>query len=180
MHVVHHTAAKEGYGGIEYRERLAGLSSGAASLYGLIPTLLGAGASVVLCALMVLPYSSSAALKMRDWINTPLQKRVRDLAFDGFQSTGKTFVHGFGASQSGRSRVSVKLHSNYDAGLGFTMLCACTVAAESARRVGTPQAAKPGFRSAVVALGGNSLAAALQSRGVTLDVSVVQANNSKL
>lgn len=169
---VHHTAAKEGYGGIEYRERLGGLPRGPLSLYGLIPTLIGVGTACMLFVLAPLPGFSSLALKLRDHFNTPLQQRVRDKVFDHFSSTGKTYVHGYGLSKSGRKNVNVRMSSSYDPGLGFTMLSACTVAAQLVRRSDSTEAATPGFNSAVVALGGEALAAALRDGGVEFDVSV--------
>jgi hypothetical protein len=172
VHVVHHTAAKECYGGLEYRERMAGLPTGPLSLYGLVPTLMSVGVGFSLAILAPLPYFSSAVLKLRDWINTPLQQNVRNLVFNGFQPTGKTFVEGFGVSQNRKMRVSVKLGSEYDPGLGFTMLCSCAIACQVAQRTGTESAAKPGFTSAVVALGGHSLANALTTAGVKVDVNV--------
>ena len=50
------------------------------------------------------------------------------------------------------------------------MLCACTVASELAVRHKTPCAGKAGFCSAVVALGGNSLAEALKTQGVEVQI----------
>merc|ERR1719258_40768 len=61
-----------------------------------------------------LPGFSGLALKLRDLINTPLQRNVRDLVFNGFMPTGKCYVHGFGVAKSGRE-VRVKMHSDYDA-----------------------------------------------------------------
>jgi len=171
VNAVHHTAAKEGYGGLVYRERLAGLPKGALSLFGLLPTLIGAFGSLVLVLLMALPGFSTCALKLMEKFNTPLTKKVRESAFDSYASTGKTFVHGFGLSKNGR-KVTVKMHSKYDAGLGFTMLSSCTCAAQLAQRAGTSKKAKVGFNSPVVALGGEALADALRASGVTLEVSV--------
>merc|ERR1712232_1145888 len=142
VNVVHHTAAKEGYGGLEYRERMGGLPRGPLSIFGLIPTVLGLSAGFFLSWCVPLPYFSTIARMLRDKINTPLQKKVRNQVFDAFRSTGKTYAHGLGISQSGKCKVDVKLHSAYDPGLGFTMLCSCTVAAQIALRNGTPESAK--------------------------------------
>merc|ERR1712187_183943 len=96
---------------------------------------------------------------------------VRTKVFGGFLSTGKTYAHGYGLSRDGQKKVEVHMRSKYDPGLGFTMLCACTVAAQTAQRMSTSNSTKPGFNSAVVALGGDNLAAALLNSGVSLDVS---------
>lgn len=131
---------------------------------------MGVVGAILLVVLMALPGFSTVALKLRDRFNTPLQQRVRDCAFSGFKSTGKTYVHGYGVSKSGR-RVSVKMNSKYDPGLGYTMLASCTVAAQLVQRAGTSAKAKSGFNSAIVALGGDALADALRASGVTLEVS---------
>merc|ERR1711862_393833 len=120
---------------------------------------------------VALPGSSSVMLRLRDHFNTPLQKRVRDLSFDGFKSTGKTYVHGYGISKRGQ-RVNVKMHSAYDGGLGFTMLADCTVAAQLVQRSYTQSKSKAGYNSAVVALGGDSLSDALRAAGVSVEVSM--------
>jgi len=171
VNVVHHTAASEGYGGLVYRERMAGLPNGPLSLYGLIPTAISAGVVLILACLAPLPYFSTAVRKLRDTFNTAGQQRVRDLVFAGFKPTGKTLAQGYGVSQDSKTRVKVELSSPYDPGLGFTMLSACTVSSELARRYGTPRAGKSGYCSAVVALGGDSLAEALRAQGVKLQVS---------
>lgn len=171
--VVHHTAAREGFGGIEYRERMAGLPRGPLSLYGLIPTLLSVGLLLIIGLLAPLPYICSIVKKLSDSLNAPLQHNVRKLVFNGFQPTGKTYVHGYGISKNGKTRVYVKLHSEFDAGLGFTMLSACTVGSELAKRSSSLQSSlKPGCCSAVVALGGESLAEALRVQGVKIEVTV--------
>lgn len=167
---VHHTAERRGYGGIVYRERLGGLPRGLLSLYGLIPMLMSVGVMALLCILALLPYHSVIVKRLRDRYNTPLVQRVRRKAFDGFQSTGKTYVHGYGVSERGVP-VKVTLSAAYDAGLGFTMLSACTVASELVKRFGTTSATA-GCCSAVEALGGESLAGALKGQGVQLRVLV--------
>lgn len=171
IHAVHQTAAKEGYDGLQYRERQAGLPSGAFSLFGLLPTLLAICGAPLIFLFLALPGSSKLALKLRDGINSPLQKKVRNMAFNHFAPTGKTVVHGYGVSQNGR-RVAVNMHCTYDSGLGFTMLSACNVAALLAQSESGPKKAKVGFNSPVVALGGDALAGALRESGVTLEVIV--------
>lgn len=172
VNTVHHTAANQGYGGIEYRERMGGLPRGPLSLYGFLPALGGVAGASLLLLLAPLPGFSTFALKLRDQFNTPLQNRVRDQVFNCFQSTGKTYVHGYGLSQSGHKKVVVNMSCNYDAGLGFTMLSACTVAAQLARRAGSPEPTAPGFNSAVVAVGGEALVEALRDSGVDFNVRV--------
>merc|ERR1719329_1924297 len=126
---------------------------------------------MILGLLVALPGFSMAALKLRTLINTPLQQRTRDCAFNSFSSTGKTYVHGYGVSKTGQ-KVSVKMQSAYDPGLGYTMLSACTVGAQLVKRTGTDKEAKSGYNSAVVSLGGEELADALRAAGVRVEVSV--------
>merc|ERR1712013_959548 len=148
-----------------------GLPRGAFSLFGFLPMMMGVFGSMVLMLLIALPGFSAVLLKLRDRFNTPLQQRVRDLVFNGYKSTGKTYVHGYGISKRGQ-RVNVKMHSAYDAGLGFTMLASCTVAAQLVQRSDTQSKAKSGYNSAVVALGGDSLADALRAVGVHIEVNI--------
>lgn len=175
INIVHRTASAEGYGGMVYRERMGGLPSGPASLYGLVPTLMGAGGSLILALLVPVPYFTTALLKLRDTFNPPLQQRVRDTAIGGFRPTGETTVRGFGISQDGYTAVQVTLDSDYDPGLGFTMLSACTVAAQLSQKV---HGKRPGFNTAVSAVGGEALAEALQHMGVRIEVRMQQ--NSRL
>lgn len=176
VNVVHRTAAAEGYGGMIYRERMGGLPSGPTSLYGLFPTLMGVGGGLLLGLMVPVPYFSTALLKVRDTFNPPLQQQVRDAAFNGFQQTGKTTVRGFGTSQDGHVAVQVKLDSNYDPGLGFTMLSACTVAAQLSSNAHGKSHLRPGFNTAVSAVGGEVLAEALQHMGVKIEVSTQQSS----
>lgn len=169
--VVHRTAASEGYGGLEYRERMGGLPSGLLSLYGLVPTCMGVAGAMVLGLLVALPYSTSAILKLRDTMNPPLQQQVRRLMFEGFKSTGKTTADALAISHSGRTTVKVEMRSAYDPGLGFTMLSACTVAGAILRKARTSEKARSGFHTAVTAVGGEALADALKEMGVQIEVS---------
>jgi short subunit dehydrogenase-like uncharacterized protein len=166
---VHRTAVSEGYGGLEYRERMAGLPRGTLSAWGLVPVFISVIATLLLGLFAALPGFAAMARNLRDRYNTPLQQRVRDLVFNGYSSTGKTYVHGYGVSARGH-RVNVKMHSKYDPGLGFTMLAACTVAAEIVKRADTPSRARSGFHTAVTALGGDALADALRGAGVSIDI----------
>eukprot|EP00930_Biecheleria_cincta_P015546 TRINITY_DN12928_c0_g1_i1.p1 TRINITY_DN12928_c0_g1~~TRINITY_DN12928_c0_g1_i1.p1 ORF type:complete len:464 (-),score=98.26 TRINITY_DN12928_c0_g1_i1:65-1456(-) len=176
VNAVHRTAAAEGYGGMIYRERMGGLPSGPACLYGLVPTLMGVGGGLLFALLVPVPYFTTALLKIRDTFNPPLQQKVRDAAVNGFRQTGTTTVRGFGISQDGNVTVQVKLDSDYDPGLGFTMLSACTVAARlSSNSRGTSQL-RPGFNTAVSAVGGEVLAEALRHMGVTIEVSTQQSS----
>jgi len=166
---VHRTAVSEGYGGLEYRERMAGLPRGTFSARGLVPVVLSIVGTTWLALFAALPGFAAMARNLRDRYNTPLQQRVRDLVFDGYSSTGKTYVHGYGVSADGH-RVNVKMHSTYDPGLGFTMLAACTVAAEIVKRADTSSRARSGFHTAVAAVGGDALADALRVAGVSIDI----------
>lgn len=177
---VHHTAAKEGYGGLVYRERVR-LSDGPTSLYGLIPAMVWTVSALLFGFFLALPGSSPMTAGLRDYFNAAPSKRVRDKLFNGFKSTGNVVLHGLGAAQGDRAvRVRVKMSSEYDAGIGFTMLSACTVAAQMVKRNGTPEAPKPGFQSAVTALGGEALANALRASGMSVEAELVGGASSKL
>jgi len=168
---VHHTAARSGYGGFEFRERQDMGEHGAASLYGLFPVMFGLGVGSLLVAAAAMPGFCGVAIRLRDKYNTPLQQNVRTAMLSGFVPTGTTTVQGFGISKTGR-RVHVEMNSNYDPGLGFTVIAACTTAAQIVKKHGTSSPAKPGYHSAVVTVGGDSLAEGLLSLGVTINTSV--------
>merc|ERR1712129_44935 len=93
---------------------------------------------------------------------------VRDQVFDGFSATGITKATGLGLSKAGK-HVKVSLFSEYDAGLGFTMLSACTVAAHVVKEHGK-KTVKPGFDTPTVAIGAEAFANALRAQGVKIDV----------
>jgi len=65
VHAVHYTAAKEGYGGLEYRERIGGLPRGVLSLFGLLPMLFGLSGTILVLLLLLFPGASAMALKLR-------------------------------------------------------------------------------------------------------------------
>eukprot|EP00927_Polykrikos_kofoidii_P022163 TRINITY_DN2074_c0_g1_i2.p1 TRINITY_DN2074_c0_g1~~TRINITY_DN2074_c0_g1_i2.p1 ORF type:complete len:467 (+),score=82.76 TRINITY_DN2074_c0_g1_i2:63-1463(+) len=176
VYTVHHTACKEGYGGLVYRERMAGLPRGLLSLYGFVPSLLGLCVCFLLGVAMAMPGGLKTFVWLRDKFNPAMQARVRGKLFNGFASTGTTFVHGYGAARDGSGvRVNVSLHSAYDPGIGFTMLSACTVASQLVKLVATEgKAPKGGFNSAAVAVGGDALADALRASGVSVKVEVLQ------
>lgn len=169
--VVHRTAAQEGYAGLVYRERMGGLPNGLFSLYGLVPSLMGMAGALFLGAFLSMPFATRAILKLRDTVNPPLQQNVRRLMLEGFKSTGKTTLRGFGASSSGSKIAKVEINSDYDPGLGFTMFAACTLAGAIAKRVQTEDKARAGFNTPVTALGGEALADALRKMGVQVEVS---------
>jgi len=173
LRTVHRTAALEGYGGIVYRER-AGPTPSTGTLFGAVPTVVGAGVLLTLAAVAAIPYACKIIRSVRDSVNPPLQKKVRDSAFNGFASTGTITLQGLGISKTGRRSVKVDFHCEQDGGLGFTMLSACTVATELSRKeaASTDSKHKGGFHTAVCALGGAALADALRNAGVSIQVSV--------
>merc|ERR1711920_155005 len=67
---VHHTAVKQGYGGLTYRERMGGLPRGPLALYGLIPALMSVWISFILGGLLCLPGFCNVARRLRDLLNT--------------------------------------------------------------------------------------------------------------
>eukprot|EP00927_Polykrikos_kofoidii_P056517 TRINITY_DN50620_c0_g1_i1.p1 TRINITY_DN50620_c0_g1~~TRINITY_DN50620_c0_g1_i1.p1 ORF type:complete len:493 (+),score=87.09 TRINITY_DN50620_c0_g1_i1:81-1481(+) len=175
VHTVHHTASREGYGGLIYREWTGNLHCGLLSLYGLLPVFLGVLVYFIFGLFLAMPGGLKAAVWLRDTFNPPSQERVRAKLFDGFVSTGKTTVDGFGATNGGSvARVSVTLRSSYDPGIGFTMLSACTVAAELVKRKATKEELpKVGFNSAVVAIGAETLADAFWATGTTVNIKLL-------
>jgi len=165
---VHITAAKEGYGGIAYRERFGGLPKGFLSLFGLIPTLVSILLTVGFVLLLPLPGVTTLIRKIRDIFNTPLKHKTRTQLFNQYSPSGKVSVRGFGFSKYGK-KVIVKMNSDYDAGLGFTLISACTVASELVKG----NSKKPGFNTPVLALGGEQLVEALRDSGVVIKVEVL-------
>eukprot|EP00444_Apocalathium_aciculiferum_P022134 CAMPEP_0183439074 /NCGR_PEP_ID=MMETSP0370-20130417/77779_1 /TAXON_ID=268820 /ORGANISM="Peridinium aciculiferum, Strain PAER-2" /LENGTH=469 /DNA_ID=CAMNT_0025627439 /DNA_START=74 /DNA_END=1481 /DNA_ORIENTATION=+ len=179
INVVHRTAAQEGYGGLVYRERMAGLPTGLMSLYGLVPTICGIAGGLLLALFLPLPYSTSAIVKLRDTFNPALMASARKLMLNGFQSTGVTIASGFGISRSGAMTAKTELKCKYDPGLGFTMLSACTLASVIVKRLESDDKPRTGFQTAVTAVGGEALADALRAMGVELKVTTQRTSSSE-
>merc|ERR1719384_2898186 len=133
---------------------MAGLPNGLLSLFGFVPTMLGVVFGAMLGAFMTLPYATSAIVKLRDTFNPPATLRTREKMIAGYQPTGKTYAHAFGVSRSGGVSANVVLKCSYDPGLGFTVLSACSVAANIVKSIDTNDKAKAGFQTAVTSLGG--------------------------
>mmetsp|Transcript_97966 Transcript_97966/g.204355 ORF Transcript_97966/g.204355 Transcript_97966/m.204355 type:complete len:455 (+) Transcript_97966:103-1467(+) len=171
VNVVHRTAAQEGYGGLVYRERMGGLPDGFMSLFGLLPTLGGIASGLLLGFFLPLPKSTSVILWIRDRFNPPLSAKARAKMLSGYSSTGETFAHGYGVSEKG-VRVETQLKCSYDPGLAFTVLSACSVAATIVKKSAGGEKAKPGFQTAVSAVGGESLAEVFRAQGMTVEVTV--------
>jgi len=174
MQAVHYTAAREGYAGLAYRERMGGMPKGPLSLYGLLPAL---GLCVVLppaVLLLALPYATTMLKARLEKASAPGRQRVRATLLAGFQPSGRMRAQGFAVSKSGRAEARTSMKSSYDPGVGFTVLCANTVAAELAKNcAGGGQEA--GFHTAVVAVGGQRLAQALRHAGVEIEATSVRA-----
>merc|ERR1712087_46335 len=149
---------------------MGGLPNGFLSGYGLLPTLTGMAVGMTIGFILALPFTSNLVIKARDYFNPALRLHVRDLVFAKFASTGKVEFDGYAVSTSGKMTAHVKMTSAYDAGLGFTMLSACTTACAIVDREKSSNKAKVGFQTAVTALGGKGLAERLRKVGVETKV----------
>mmetsp|Transcript_11103 Transcript_11103/g.16655 ORF Transcript_11103/g.16655 Transcript_11103/m.16655 type:complete len:137 (+) Transcript_11103:1-411(+) len=133
------------------------------------------GSAFLLALLLPLPKSTSLIIYLRDKYNPPLSAKARATMLNGYASTGKTYAYGFGESAKGL-RVQTELKCSFDPGLAFTTLSACTVASTIVKRSSTEDKAKPGFQTAVTAVGGERLAEEFRAQGVTVKVSVAGAS----
>jgi short subunit dehydrogenase-like uncharacterized protein len=93
------------------------------------------------------------------------------------ESTGYVGVRGFGESVSGK-RVSTNMESDYDAGIGFTMLSALSIAGELNNSKGRALVPNTnGFQTPVCAIGGHLMKNILNEAGINV---TVQVESSKL
>jgi len=160
VNVVHRTAANQGYAGLVYRERM-GSSHGCCSLWGFLPMFVGILVMLISgFILFVIPGTSCLILRLRDKVNPPARKAVKDNVFNRFSSTGRVETEGVGQSVSGKTTVNTFLTWDYDAGLGMTMLSACTIAGVLANGE-----AKRGYHTAITAIGGDALVEAMKRTG---------------
>jgi len=81
------------------------------------------------------------------------------------QHTGYTSVKGF--AQGKNNMAHSNFESDYDPGIGFTMLSACTVAGLLSQR---NEGEGHGFETPVCAVGGNKLKEGLVKAGVRINV----------
>lgn len=174
INVVHRTAALEGYGGLLYRERMGTpWPSGPLSLYGLVPLLCVLSCLPFFGLFVCLPYATKMILKFRDTVNPALRDAVRKAIFNKFSPTGATTCRTLGRSKDGKTTALVELKSQYDSGLGFTMLSACTVASQLLKKQKASKE-KAGFHTAVTGVGGQNLADALTAMGCELKVTTTK------
>merc|ERR1712110_808407 len=110
---------------------------------------------------------SNAAESLNDWDYGSAKERAFAKLRNGFQPNGKTAVKAIADSVSGKSFAEVDMESDYDAGLGFTALCALTVAAAilDKRRNGEKG---NGFETAVVGVAPERLKEWLMKAGVRM------------
>ena len=92
------------------------------------------------------------------------ENMVQRLMNEG-KPTGFVGVKGY--AQGGQKRAQSNFESDYEAGIGFTMLSAIAVAGALAK-----QAAGRGFETPVCAVGGEALKEALLAAGVRIEVDV--------
>jgi len=176
--IVHGTAHALGYSDhFSYRERLGRNDSTWMSLYGLIPftaKVLGLTVGAVIVMPVFIPMfllfpetASNAVEGLIGWDLGNRKKAVFDALCDGFQPDGTTAVRAIASSVSGESFAEVDFESDYDAGLGFTVLCALTVSAAilEQRRNGEKG---NGFETAVVGIGPQVLKEWLETAGVRI------------
>lgn len=90
--------------------------------------------------------------------------------------TGYCSMTGFALSKSGKLFAKSTFETNWEAGIGTTMVCACAVANVLANSDTT----RAGFGTPVLACGGNKLSGALKDAGVNIDCVVNPIVESKL
>eukprot|EP01063_Lacrimia_lanifica_P022797 TRINITY_DN30318_c0_g1_i1.p1 TRINITY_DN30318_c0_g1~~TRINITY_DN30318_c0_g1_i1.p1 ORF type:complete len:463 (+),score=168.71 TRINITY_DN30318_c0_g1_i1:56-1444(+) len=176
--IVHATAAALGYASdrFTYRERLAS-KRGALSLYGAVPyfatmVAMASLAAVLLPVFVLFPQRCSAMVETlvhRDGAGR--KAKVFDSLFNGFRKSGLTYTKAYASSVSGAATAEVSFKSAYDAGLGFTALSACTVAAGVLEKRAAGAKGR-GFETAVAALGPDDLRRLYARVGVEISTKV--------
>ena len=98
------------------------------------------------------------------------QNMVQKLMNSG-QTTGYVGVKGYGLSKNGK-KIETNFTCDYDAGIGFTMLSALSIAGTLVNK--KVEEGKNGFQTPVSAIGGTELRNALNDAGVCITVDVVE------
>ena len=98
------------------------------------------------------------------------QNMVQKLMNSG-QTTGYVGVKGYGLSKNGK-KIETNFTCDYDAGIGFTMLSALSIAGTLVNK--KVEEGKNGFQTPVSAIGGTQLRNALNDAGVCITVDVVE------
>jgi len=182
MPIVHTTAQCLGYGdSLVYRERSGNNDVTALSGYGFVSvvgklvglTLLGAVIMPLLVpAFLLFPDRVSGAIE--NWLESdPGNAKAKAFArlLKGFRSNGETKVTAIAASESGKAFAEVEFVCAYDAGLGFTVLSALTVAAAVLEKRRRGEGGN-GFETAVVAVGPHMLKEWYEKAGVVIQSQV--------
>lgn len=180
--IVHATGYALEYGDqFSYRERLGRNDSTWLSLKGFIPwfakvlcmTVAGAVTlPLFIPTFLVFPNTVCNALEgLNNWDPRNQRGAAFEKLFDGFKPNGLTSVKAVASSVSGKSLAEVEMESPYDAGLGFTVLCASTVSAAILDKRRNGENGK-GFETAVVGVGPETLREWLQKAGVTMQSEV--------
>lgn len=184
--IVHTTAHALGYGvdqgrGFTYRERLGANDATIASLYGFLPfaiIMIGFALGGFLAFPFVLPlivfFPQALTNGMRALNNSDpggAKKKAFAKLFNGFLPNGLTAVLAIASSSSGKATARVTFVSKYDAGLGFTALSACTVAAAILEKRVKGEKGK-GFETAVVGVGPEMLQEWYEKAGVKINATV--------
>ena len=79
--------------------------------------------------------------------------------------TGYCSMTGFALSKSGKLFAKSTFETNWEAGIGTTMMCACAIA----NVLANSDTNRAGFGTPVLACGGNKLRGALKDAGVNID-----------
>lgn len=166
INVVHRTACNEGYAGLVYRERMG------KPYMGFLPMLGGIAGGLSLALFCTIPYSTSLLRLLMACSNPAKIQETRASLFAGYSSTGKSITDGVGVSATGAMKAKVHMESDYDPGIGFTMLSACVVASSIVKKLQAKDRARNGFQTAVTAVGGEALADAL--RAVDVKITIVK------
>jgi len=176
--IVHVTADSLGYGGAQfsYRERNGKNDAGVASMYGFLPVAatmagLGLGAMAVLPFLipMIVLFPDAVRNAAENFNNSDpgdMKAKAFKKLFNGFRPNGLTKVQALASSISGKKFAEVDFETDYDPGLGFTVLSMLTVASAIIHK----EDAGNGFQTAVVAVGPENLKEWYDKAGVRIHV----------
>ena len=186
--IVHSTAEHLGLPPFQYHERAmsGGKKSwekahGSISAY--IPVVMNFLMMVVAAPFVMTPFfenlvwwwvkrTNRQAGKMVDHVTNEAGHNVIQQLMNQGKTTGYVQVKGFGTSVAGNN-ASTTMESEYDAGIGFTMLSALSIAGELNRSKGDVLVPNSnGFQTPVCAVGGNLLKQALNKAGVRVSVEV--------
>ena len=188
--IVHSTAEQMGFAPFEYHERMLSggrkaweQASGSVTAY--VPVVMNFIAMCCAAPFVMTPFfenlvwwyvrrTNSGGQDVNDEVG---HNMVQRLMTEG-EDTGYVGVTGYGVNKSKTKIATTNFESDYDAGIGFTMLSALSIAGELNARKTVLVPHTNGFETPVCAIGGTLLKQALNDAGVRVHLSV--SSGSKL